>query len=113
MSLINEIKAWLSTSDDKQLLRTIQDRSNFASLYALMPILYGTLPDVNFNEIQRVVNSETSETYSFIYDNILEFQIDVTNPQANFVVEVSDFSPIGLAQGGWLLAADNTIIERA
>jgi len=92
-------------------LHTYSLGSSNASIYPIISMILGTLPDPNFNEIRRTVNSETSETYAFLYCDIYEFEINITDPNGDFIVTITDFSPVGLEQGGWLLTEAGDILE--
>lgn len=69
--------------------------SNLASTHALLGIILGTLPSPNYNQISRTVNDDGSETFIFSYNNTSLYQVDITDPQGNYMIKVNDLSLAG------------------
>lgn len=81
-------------------------------MQSLVPLLMGTMPEVNWNEIDGTEVSSTSFTFLFSYNGNKQFLVTVTNPMSNFSVAVTTYqnlitedglSAIGLEDGSELL----------
>ena len=85
--------------DAKRALDTYSQGDSLAALHSLMPILLGTLPDPNYDEIQRILNVDGSETYEFYCDNNLGFVIDIVDPNGAFNVKITNRTLLALVDG--------------
>lgn len=61
-----------------------------------MSLLKGNIPDANYDEIRRIITSDTAETFSFYFNGILAFDINITNPHGDYVATFTDYALVGL-----------------
>ena len=79
---------------------------------AVMALIAGTLPEINWNSISKTYTSATVITYAFEYYGNQQFEVVVTNPFGAWTITITEYvnlitedglSAIGLEDGSELL----------
>lgn len=77
---------------------------------AILALIQGTMPEINWNQIQKTTNSLTSFSYLFSYNDNQQFLVTITDAFSDFNVSITSYSnlisedgfAIGLEGGGEL-----------
>lgn len=77
--------------------------SNLASTHALLNIILGRLPFSDFDQIKKTTNTNGSETFVFSYQGTSLFQVDITDPQEDYMIKINN-----LAVSGSIILMDGT-----
>lgn len=80
---------------------------------ALEIALKGTLPRTQYDNVY-LANSAAVYTYTFSYEGIRQFTIDVTNPSSSFTVEITEINNVLLEDGSGVLlleSGDELLLE--
>lgn len=74
---------------------------------AALLLIQGTIPGVNFNEIQMTTESSTSFLLDFLYNDVEQFAMRVTNPNGDFNIVFVNKGSIALESGTDVLLTES------
>lgn len=77
------------------------------AMSAILALIQGTMPEINWNQIDKTVVSDTSYTYLFSYNDNKQFLVSVSNPLGDFSISVTEYSNLITENGHSAIALEN------